>query len=37
MLGTTSDHTGMRAGQETYTHGHAASVLRSHTTRTVAN
>jgi SAM-dependent methyltransferase len=28
---------GMRADQETYTHGHAASVLRSHTTRTVAN
>ena len=27
----------MRAAQETYTHGHAASVLRSHTTRTVAN
>ena len=27
----------MRADQETYTHGHAASVLRSHTTRTVAN
>lgn len=27
----------MRADQETYTHGHAPSVLRSHTTRTVAN
>ncbi len=27
----------MRADRETYTHGHAASVLRSHTTRTVAN
>jgi ubiquinone/menaquinone biosynthesis C-methylase UbiE len=27
----------MRADQETYTHGHAASVLRSHTVRTVAN
>ena len=27
----------MRADHETYTHGHAASVLRSHTTRTVAN
>jgi SAM-dependent methyltransferase len=37
MLGSGSDHTGMRADQETYTHGHAASVLRSHTTRTVAN
>jgi SAM-dependent methyltransferase len=37
ILGQCSDHTGMRADQETYTHGHAASVLRSHTTRTVAN
>jgi SAM-dependent methyltransferase len=27
----------MRADRETYTHGHAASVLRSHTVRTVAN
>jgi SAM-dependent methyltransferase len=27
----------MRADQETYTHGHAASVLRSHSVRTVAN
>jgi ubiquinone/menaquinone biosynthesis C-methylase UbiE len=27
----------MRADQETYTHGHAPSVLRSHTSRTVAN
>lgn len=27
----------MRADQETYTHGHAASVLRSHTARTVEN
>ncbi|MDN5860303.1 MAG: methyltransferase domain-containing protein [Pseudonocardia sp.] len=27
----------MRADQETYTHGHAPSVLRSHTARTVAN
>ena len=27
----------MRADQETYTHGHAASVLRSHVTRTVEN
>ena len=27
----------MRADQETYTHGHAESVLRSHTVRTVAN
>ena len=27
----------MRADQETYTHGHAASVLRSHANRTVAN
>ncbi len=27
----------MRADQETYTHGHAESVLRSHATRTVAN
>jgi len=37
MLGNGSDHTGMRADHETYTHGHAASVLRSHTARTVAN
>ena len=27
----------MRADRETYTHGHAASVLRSHNVRTVAN
>ena len=27
----------MRADQETYTHGHAASVLRSHANRTVAS
>jgi SAM-dependent methyltransferase len=27
----------MRADQETYTHGHAASVLRSHANRTLAN
>ena len=27
----------MRADRETYTHGHAASVLRSHTVRTVAD
>ena len=27
----------MRADQEIYTHGHAPSVLRSHTSRTVAN
>jgi 2-polyprenyl-3-methyl-5-hydroxy-6-metoxy-1,4-benzoquinol methylase len=31
------DHRGMRADQEIYTHGHAPSVLRSHTSRTVAN
>lgn len=28
---------GMRAARETYTHGHAPSVLRSHAVRTVAN
>jgi hypothetical protein len=28
---------GVRATQETYTHGHAESVLRSHLTRTVDN
>ena len=27
----------MRADRETYTHGHAASVLRSHANRTVAS
>jgi SAM-dependent methyltransferase len=37
MLGWNSEHDGMRADQETYTHGHAASVLRSHSVRTVAN
>ena len=31
------DHRSMRADQEIYTHGHAESVLRSHTSRTVAN
>src|SRR3954449_5535415 len=37
MLGWNSEHDGMRADRETYTHGHAASVLRSHSVRTVAN
>jgi SAM-dependent methyltransferase len=32
-----ADDRAMRAEQETYTHGHAASVLRSHASRTVAN
>lgn len=34
---TAADHRSMRAPGETYTHGHAASVLRSHMWRTVDN
>jgi ubiquinone/menaquinone biosynthesis C-methylase UbiE len=37
VSGTDSHHGSVRADRETYTQGHAASVLRSHTTRTVAN
>jgi 2-polyprenyl-3-methyl-5-hydroxy-6-metoxy-1,4-benzoquinol methylase len=36
-MGWRVEHRTMRADRETYTHGHAASVLRSHTVRTVAN
>lgn len=36
-MDTRPDHRRVRADQETYTHGHAPSVLRSHTSRTVAN
>ena len=37
IMGRRVEHRAMRADRETYTHGHAASVLRSHTVRTVAN
>ena len=37
MMGAGADDARVRADRETYTHGHAASVLRSHTVRTVAN